>query len=175
MIPLDSSKGNLKYLDGQAIETLIDTYGKPDWTDTRYIKPQGYWTPGMGRPKIVADTPAVAQAMGWCVVFRVRFGGLTAFGGESIHPTECGWCSYPTSVLLIALDHAAWAGQCIEAELLTWKLSDGRRYVRSSGRDGQYDHPEWATFWRMSDVPSERSEANRIRNAAIVHAAGRSA
>lgn len=138
-----------KVLDEMGTDSLRRAYGDPSRTDLRYLDPAGgHWRQGHGRPSLVAESPAVAQAIGRCAASRIRFSGM-ALRPHAMHPTTCGWCDFPLDVLLAACDHAAFVARCIDVELLVWVFEGGREYARSTGRTGEYDNPEWRDFFAL--------------------------
>lgn len=142
---------------------------------TEYAQGQGYWKPGQGDPGIRPE-PAAAQAIGYCVANRTRYGGM--FDGLSIHPSPCGWCDYPMSELLIALDWAVWISRYVTTEYAVWFTKNGR-YNRSTGRSGEYLNPEWQAFWHGSTpstkplLESEMVGIRELRRELIAAATGR--
>lgn len=163
-------------LDATDIATLQAEHG--DWRKvTEYATGQGYWREGDGTPVLVAETPAIAQAMGRCVANRLRY-GLDAIGvaAGSIHPARCGWCDYPKDVLLVALDHATWRSRYVVTEYLVWPAKGGT-YTRATGRAGEYDNPTWLQFFVGTTpstsrlAPSELAHWRAVRTAEIERAA----
>jgi hypothetical protein len=150
MIDETLTKGLRQRLDAMTLGEVRGEFGPGDLRTT-YVQPIGHnWKPGRGAPALVAETPAVAQAMGRCATSRSLKGDSGAMFSQSVHPGECGWCVYPLRDLLEALEHAVWRSQTVEAEHEEWRFAGGARYVRSTGRDGHYDNPEWRRFWTMS-------------------------
>lgn len=165
----------VKELDATGISVLKAEHG--DWRMvTEHATGHGYWREGDGTPALVADGPAVANAMGRCVANRVRY-GLAALGmaAGSIHSARCGWCDYPKDVLLKALDHATWRSHYITAEYLNWPAK-GNVYTRSTGRAGEYENPDWARFFQgvtpstAKHTPSELASWRAIRTDEIARA-----
>jgi hypothetical protein len=152
----------------------------PEFRDTTYAQGSGYWKAGDGRPPIVFDGPAAANAAGRCVANRVRYGSLPGIPAGSIHPAKCGWCDYPKDKLLAALDHATWRSQFVESEFAVWRFGNAN-YRRTTGRSGEYDHSDWRAFFRGATPstenlpPSEREHHRTLRSDAIAHAADRKA
>lgn len=136
-------------LDAMTIDDIRSVYG-PGVTATIYQEPIGFWHPGMGEPKLAADTPAVAQAMARCATKRSAKGDYAALLPTGVvHSGECGWCAYPLDVLLAACDHATWMSRHVSAEIVTWPtVNPAVDYTRTTNRSGEYDNPAWATFFQ---------------------------
>ena len=83
------------------------------------------------------EDPAVAAAMGRCLLARSLRSGAQSFRPTQRHPRECGWCDYPIEVLQAAL-----------IEFNTWAEYDDRR--STSGR-----HPT-RTFAELARDEQER-------------------
>lgn len=178
MIP-PLTPGNRKELDALEIEELGQVYGEPT-IRTTYAEGFGHWRAGQGKPDLIADTPAVAQAMGRCAASRLRSGDVAGILTSAVHPGECGWCDYPLPVLLAALDHASWFSRFVTNELAIWRDAQGREYVRSTNRAGEYDNPEWAAFYMGATpgtshgiAPSDQTVQRVGRQRLIDAAAGR--
>lgn len=167
---------DLAALDAQSVETLKMRHLDYQIV-TRYAEGMGFWRQGQAAPSVELDGPAEAQAAGYCVANRMRYGVLAAVNLGSIHPAACGWCDYPTDELLRSLDHAVIRSRFIVSEYLAWPTADPLRpYVRATGRGGSYEHPVWQAFFRGTtpstrDLPAAEIEAQRRRRFEMVAAA----
>ena len=152
------------------------TYGElysrlgPPKVLTTFAAGQGYWRQGDGPPAIRPENPADAQVIGRCLASRTRYGRIGAFDG--LHPGPCGWCDYPTDELLRACDWATWHSRYVADEVALWEFLNAV-YVRSTGRAGEYDNPEWAGWFEGATPstedrpPSERAHLRSRRRDAI--------
>lgn len=179
MIPVLSNTTR-KELDEIPLEDVRAAYGEPE-VRTRHVNGIGYWKPGDGTPDVVAESPAVAQAMGRCIAVRTRFGG-GLMQSESIHPATCDWCEFDTAILLAACDHATWISRLVDFEIAVWRDPSGREYVRSTNRGGEYDNPAWATFFLGATPatshglsPTDQTFYRMVRLREIAAAAGHAA
>lgn len=168
-----------KLLDELTIEELTETYGQPQIYTLPHAG-QGHWRQGDGRPEVVAETPAMAQAIGLCAAARIRnrdAAGSLGFTGLG-HRGECGYCTYPLDILLRTLDHANWLGGYLVVDLAVWPTRDGSSYVRETGRAGEYAHPAWARFFdgttpaTAGHTRAEREHLRSVRARAIADELG---
>lgn len=139
----------------------------------QYRRADSWWAPGGPRPLIDAAPPAVAQAIGRCLTWRILrgvprreltprekhlFGSApTTLDHVSIHPRPCSWCDYPDAVLREALGYAAFVSRF---DLI----------------GGEYANEEWRRFYAgvtpaTRDLPPEAwQKAAQRRHAAIEQA-----
>lgn len=152
------------------MQAVAETLGEPPEVLTTYDTVFRHWKPGDGRTAVRPETPAEAQAIGRCLVYRTRFDAPGHLVASELHPTTCEWCDYPTEELLKANDYARWRSQYVRLEVAVWTFADGQTYLRDTGRSGAYDNPAWAEFFAMPIEPSARRYAAAMRREAIMRA-----
>lgn len=108
----------------------------------------GHWKVGMPRPVLASEDPAVMCAIGRCALARVRWADAPpplARSGIARHTGRCGWCDYPLTELLVALDWSALFSGRISSERLLWRGADGTSYTREI-RSDVYENESWEAF-----------------------------
>lgn len=114
------------------------------------------WDDRQPRPALASDDPAVVCAIARCATFRAAQAlDVAPLLPGRVHPSECGWCSYPLPELLRALSWATWASGHMESEALVWEGADGSTYLRQGGPE-RWEHPAWAAFAALT--PQQRTE-----------------
>jgi hypothetical protein len=93
----------------------------------QYRRIDKWWKPGDPKPMIDSSAPAVAQAIGRCLTWRVQRRGGTKLS-SALHPRECGWCAYRDADLQAAIGYAAFVSRYDEV-------------------GGEYHNEEWARFF----------------------------
>lgn len=173
MVNQPLTKSNRQALDTLlSIHAVAEALGDAPEVLTTYDTDFAFWKPGEGRPLVAPDTPAVAQAIGRCLAYRMRYdGNVGGLVSTELHPADCGWCDYPAEELRKANDYARWRSKFVRIEVAIWHFSDGQAYVRDTGRSGQYDNPTWAQFFSHGDTPSDRRFFAANRREAILTAA----
>lgn len=115
------------------------------------------WKPGDPKPVILATSPAVAQALGRCLAWRVQKRLRLGLRDMTLHPRECSWCAYRDEEIEAAVGYA-----CFVA-----------RYDLVSG---EYANDDWARFFAgltpaTRDLPPDAwQKAAARRHAAIEEA-----
>lgn len=147
-----------KVVSGMSVSALTEELGEPFYL-RHHTPPRGSWLPGMERPGLASDDPAVTDAMGRCVVYRMQAKVGLSFGSDMHDERRCAWCDYPLDALLAACDHATWLAQYVESELLIWfqdqEKRKGQKLVRPGTASG-YQHPAWRDFWNLSAHDRQR-------------------
>lgn len=137
------------FLDQMPVATVISMLGTYTVQTKTFQPVGGEWTPGKERPILADENPAVMAAIGRCAAARMRH--TSVYGDAAItvsHPERCGWCDYPKSDLIAALDWATHDSALVTEEWMAWQV-DGQRYRRPTGRSGQYLNAAYERFRRM--------------------------
>lgn len=153
-------------------EDLIAALGPPDLVTTTFRDGGRGWQQGDSRPNLASDDVAVVQAMARCLTWRAIHASPTLALGAglnlgAIHPRVCNWCEYPFPELEAAVSWAGWSSMLVEIEFATWHGIFGSHYDRVTPRQGTYQNPRWAAWFRNDP---DRETAGRIRTRAIERA-----